>query len=116
MPTYGYRCVGCGHEFDLFQSITAKPIRKCPQCGKLEVKRLLGTGSGIIFKGSGFYQTDYRSDNYTKSATSDKGVSDKQDTVKKDDASGSPTSPKTADSSPKTADSKPKSKSLKKSA
>jgi putative FmdB family regulatory protein len=116
MPTYAYRCAGCGHEFDQFQSITSGPIRKCPQCGKLAVKRLLGTGSGIIFKGSGFYQTDYRSDNYTKSATNDKGASDKKETVKKDDAPGSPTSPKTADSSHKTADSKPKSKSLKKSA
>lgn len=60
MPTYEYVCKKCEHEFELFQSITSSPIRKCPHCGKLGVKRLIGTGSGIIFKGSGFYETDYK--------------------------------------------------------
>jgi len=73
MPTYGYACGHCEHEFDEFQSITANPRRKCPECGKLALKRLIGTGAGIIFKGSGFYQTDYRSDSYKKAAESDKG-------------------------------------------
>ena len=73
MPTYAYKCENCGHAFEQFQSITAKPIRKCPGCGKTAVKRLVGTGAGIIFKGSGFYQTDYRSDTYKKAAESDKG-------------------------------------------
>lgn len=73
MPTYGYRCNNCEHEFDLFQSITANPRRKCPECGKFTLKRLIGTGAGIIFKGSGFYQTDYRSDSYKKGAEKDKG-------------------------------------------
>ncbi len=75
MPTYAYRCEHCSHEFEQFQSITAKPMRRCPQCGKLGVKRLLGTGAGILFKGSGFYQTDYRTDTYKKAAESDKGPS-----------------------------------------
>lgn len=68
MPTYDYECGACGHAFELFQSITAKPIRKCPECGKLKVKRLIGTGGGIIFRGSGFYETDYRSESYKKAA------------------------------------------------
>jgi len=66
MPTYEYQCSQCGHEFEKFQSITAKPTRKCPKCGKNTAKRLIGRGGGIIFKGTGFYQTDYRSDNYKK--------------------------------------------------
>ncbi len=72
MPTYDYECEACGHAFEVFHSITAKAIRKCPECKKLKVKRLIGTGGGIIFKGSGFYQTDYRSDSYKKAAASDK--------------------------------------------
>lgn len=59
MPTYEYECTHCGHSFELFQKITDKPINKCPKCNK-EVKRLIGSGAGIIFKGSGFYATDYR--------------------------------------------------------
>jgi len=66
MPTYDYRCKKCDHTWELFQSITAKPVRKCPECGKLSAKRVIGPGAGIIFKGSGFYQTDYRSDSYKK--------------------------------------------------
>ena len=64
MPTYDYECNACNHTMELFQSITAKHIRKCPECGKLKLKRLIGAGSTIIFKGSGFYQTDYRSEEY----------------------------------------------------
>ncbi|HXV28454.1 MAG TPA: zinc ribbon domain-containing protein [bacterium] len=60
MPTYDYRCEACKHRFEEFHSMTAKSIRKCPKCGKLSVKRLIGRGAGIIFKGSGFYQTDYK--------------------------------------------------------
>ncbi len=72
MPTYDYECAACGHEFEKFQSITASPIRKCPACSRLKVKRLIGTGAGVIFKGSGFYQTDYRSESYKKDAANDK--------------------------------------------
>ena len=59
MPTYEYECKKCGHRFEEFQSIKAEPIKKCPEC-KGAVKRLIGTGAGIIFKGKGFYQTDYK--------------------------------------------------------
>ena len=68
MPTYEYKCSACGHVFEEFQSISSKPIRKCPQCGKLAVHRLISTGGGIIFRGSGFYETDYRSEKYKADA------------------------------------------------
>ena len=68
MPTYDYKCSACGHTFDRYQSITAGAVRKCPRCGRLKVRRLLGCGSGILFKGSGFYQTDYPSESYRKGA------------------------------------------------
>ena len=76
MPTYEYKCSACGHTFERFQSITADPIKKCPECGKSKVKRLLGTGAGLIFKGSGFYITDYRSDAYQKAAKGDSPAGD----------------------------------------
>ncbi len=60
MPTYDYRCGACHHEFESFQSITEAPLRKCPNCGKMKLKRLIGTGAALIFRGSGFYITDYR--------------------------------------------------------
>ena len=68
MPTYEYRCQACSHEHEAFQAMSAAPLRKCPKCGKLKLKRLIGTGAGIIFKGSGFYQTDYRSESYKSAA------------------------------------------------
>ena len=64
MPTYEYQCDACNHNFDEFQSIMAKPLKKCPQCGKSKLRRVFGTGAAILFKGSGFYQTDYRSESY----------------------------------------------------
>ncbi|MCK4340898.1 MAG: zinc ribbon domain-containing protein [Phycisphaerae bacterium] len=75
MPTYDYHCQECGHKFEHFQSITAKLLRKCPECGKRTLQRLIGTGGGIIFKGSGFYQTDYRSESYKKAAEDEKKTS-----------------------------------------
>ncbi len=75
MPTYEYECMACGHRFEEFQSITADPIEKCPECKK-KVKRLIGNGSGIIFKGSGFYQTDYRSKEYRDKAKAESTSSD----------------------------------------
>lgn len=72
MPTYEYVCRKCEHRFERFQSIMAGPIRKCPSCGKASVQRLVGAGAGIIFKGSGFYQTDYRSDSYKKGSEGEK--------------------------------------------
>lgn len=71
MPTYDYACDACEHRWEEFQPITSKPSKKCPKCGKQKAKRLIGTGAGIIFKGSGFYQTDYRSDSYKKAADAD---------------------------------------------
>jgi putative FmdB family regulatory protein len=102
MPTYDYRCDNCGHELEAFQSITAKPLRKCPGCGKLKLKRMLGTGAGLIFKGSGFYETDYRSESYKKGAESEKP---KSDTSKTDTKKETKTETKKADTkaSPKTA-------------
>lgn len=71
MPTYDYRCDACKHKFELFQSMKDEPIRKCPECGKLKAKRIIGGGSGILFKGTGFYQTDYRSKSYSDGASKD---------------------------------------------
>jgi putative FmdB family regulatory protein len=70
MPTYEYECRHCGHAFEAFQSMTDKPLRKCPECGG-HVRRLIGAGAGVIFKGSGFHATDYRSTSYAKAAKAD---------------------------------------------
>lgn len=67
MPTYCYRCKNCNYEFEIMQSITASAKKKCPECKKMKLQRLIGSGSALLFKGSGFYCTDYRSDNYKKS-------------------------------------------------
>ena len=71
MPTYDYLCDGCGHRFEEFQSMTAKALRKCPECGKNALQRLIGAGAGVIFKGSGFYETDYRSSSWTEGSKKD---------------------------------------------
>ena len=68
MPTYEYQCDVCDHNFDEFQSISDKPLKKCPKCGKPKLRRVFGTGAAILFKGSGFYETDYRSESYKKAA------------------------------------------------
>jgi len=82
MPTYDYRCQECGHEFELFQSMTAKLKRKCPECSEPKLKRLIGAGGAVIFKGSGFYETDYRSESYKKAAEADKKKAEKKDDKK----------------------------------
>ena len=71
MPTYDYKCSACSHEFEQFQSMKDKALRKCPKCGKPALERLIGTGGAVIFKGGGFYQTDYRTESYKKGAESD---------------------------------------------
>jgi putative FmdB family regulatory protein len=71
MPTYDYVCDGCGHKFELFQSMKDDPIKKCPECKKSKLRRLFGTGAALMFKGSGFYTTDYRSESYKKAAKAD---------------------------------------------
>lgn len=76
MPTYDYKCKKCEHTWEEFQSIKAKPTKKCPECGKQQAQRVIGPGAAIIFKGSGFYQTDYRSSSYKKDAAADKKSSE----------------------------------------
>lgn len=71
MPTYDYVCSACGHRFEQFQSMTAKVLKKCPACSKKALERLIGAGAGVIFKGSGFYQTDYRGESYSNDAKKD---------------------------------------------
>ena len=71
MPTYEYICDACGKEYEKFQSIMSKPDRVCPSCKARKVRRKIGIGSAVIFKGSGFYETDYRSEGYTKAAEAD---------------------------------------------
>lgn len=71
MPTYEYECDACQHKFEEFQSMSDKPLKKCPQCKKSKLRRLFGTGAAVIFKGSGFYQTDYRSESYKSAAQAD---------------------------------------------
>ncbi|GIX05656.1 MAG: hypothetical protein KatS3mg115_0059 [Candidatus Poribacteria bacterium] len=73
MPTYEYRCEACGTRFERFQSITAAPVQDCPECGTTgKVRRLISGGAGLIFKGSGFYITDYRSESYKQAEKREK--------------------------------------------
>lgn len=92
MPTYDYKCLTCDVQFERFQGITAPALSECPECGG-EVKRLIGAGAGLIFKGSGFYITDYRSEGYKESAKKDKasssGKESKSDKKEKKTDSGS---------------------------
>ena len=89
MPTYDYVCKACGHRFEEFQSMSADPLKKCPQCHKNKLERLIGTGAGVIFKGSGFYETDYRGDSYAQDAKKDAEASEPESTSSKDDAAKS---------------------------
>ncbi len=88
MPTYDYRCDACEHEWELFQSIKAEPEKKCPACKKKKARRLIGAGAGLIFKGTGFYLTDYRSKSYKDAAKADKSASESA-TAKPDSGSKS---------------------------
>lgn len=94
MPTYEYRCKTCEHEWEEFQSIKAKPSRKCPECGKLKAERIISAGGGILFKGSGFYETDYRSESYKKGAKAEKKA---QESTKSESKSETKSSSKKAD-------------------
>ncbi|MFG0245229.1 MAG: FmdB family zinc ribbon protein [Phycisphaerales bacterium JB052] len=111
MPTYDYQCNACGHEFELFQSMSEGVKKKCPECGKLKLERLIGTGAALIFKGSGFYETDYRSKDYSKAkeaeskAASESSKSDDSKTAK----SGKEKTP--AKTTETKSDTKPKTKS-----
>ena len=106
MPTYEYLCHKCGQTFEAFQSMRDEPYRQCPKelCrlpkwGRGKVKRLLGTGAGVIFKGSGFYSTDYRSASYKEAAKKDSGAEagGEKSSTQKEGAGGPKESPKTAD-------------------
>ena len=83
MPTYEYVCRACGHAFEQFQSITSSPVRTCPKCGKRKVERKIGIGAGVLFRGGGFYETDYRSESYS---TAEKA--ERESGTKSDGASG----------------------------
>jgi putative FmdB family regulatory protein len=76
MPTYDYICDSCGHEFEAFESITVQPRSDCPECSEPKLRRKIGPGAAILFKGSGFYQTDYRSESYKKAASAEKSSSE----------------------------------------
>lgn len=89
MPTYDYECQKCGHQFEAFQSITAEPLKTCAKSDcRGEVKRLIGAGAGLLFKGSGFYITDYRSEGYQKAAKAEKGDGAKGEGAKGEGAKG----------------------------
>jgi len=98
MPTYDYECDECGHKFELFQAISEPVKRKCPECGKLRLRRLFGTGAAVVFKGSGFYQTDYRSESYKKGAEKDKKPSEAKSDGKAESKSASKSETKPASS------------------
>ena len=116
MPTYDYRCNACGHEFELFQAMSAGVKKKCPECGKLALERLIGIGAAVMFKGSGFYETDYRSDSYKKGAEAEKkskdttseSKSDKKTETKSESKTESKPEPKKPES--KKSESKPAAK------
>jgi putative FmdB family regulatory protein len=136
MPTYDYVCDACGHSLEVFHSISEAPKKKCPECGKSKLVRQIGAGAGFLFKGGGFYKTDYRSDDYHADAkkdsdaakpaaesaksdstgSADKKADDKKAADKKADGASAPKETKSAESknteSRKTAtDAKPKKKS-----
>ena len=106
MPTYEYQCDACEHNFDELQSFSDKPLKKCPKCGKPRLRRVIGTGAGIIFKGAGFYQTDYRSDSYktAEKADQDSAKPSSGDKTSADGAAG-----KTAEAKPAKGAGKPDS-------
>jgi putative FmdB family regulatory protein len=116
MPTYDYECDACGHTFELFQSISEPVQKKCPKCGKLKLRRLFGTGAAVVFKGSGFYQTDYRSESYKKGAEKDKPASESKSEGKSDSKSEtkSESKPTSSETKPSTSTDKKGSKSAKK--
>jgi putative FmdB family regulatory protein len=89
MPTYEYECDACGHRFDQFQSITASALRKCPKCGRQKLRRLIGVGGAVIFKGGGFYETDYRSEGYRKAEEAERKSGETKPDAKGGDSKGS---------------------------
>ena len=109
MPTYEYECTRCTHQFEKFQSMTAEPLKRCPKC-RCKVRRLFGTGAGIIFKGSGFYETDYRSESYKSGQKKDTASSDSSTSSKSSSADKKSSSDKKSSASDKKAQTKKKAK------
>lgn len=99
MPTYDYECDACGHEMEVFQGINDEVLKKCPECGKKKLRRLFGTGAAIVFKGSGFYQTDYRSDSYKAGEKAAKEAKSESKGDSKSDSKKSKSKPKKKDAS-----------------
>jgi len=101
MPTYDYKCTACNHTMEAFQSMKDKPLRTCPSCGKNALERLIGTGAAVLFKGSGFYQTDYRSESYKKAAASEKSAaSSSSDSGSKTSSNGTASASSSVESKP----------------
>jgi putative FmdB family regulatory protein len=109
MPTYDYVCDACEHSFEEFQSMSEEPLKKCPECGKSKLRRLFGTGAAVLFKGSGFYQTDYRSESYKAGAKADASAGGSAST-KDTNGTGDTSAKGTGDSAGKSAGKSPKSK------
>jgi putative FmdB family regulatory protein len=93
MPTYDYHCDACEHEFEVFESIKAEPQSKCPKCKKKKLRRLFGAGGGLLFKGSGFYLTDYRSESYKQAAAKEKPDAATSSTTAETKSSSKPAAP-----------------------
>ena len=110
MPTYQYRCNECSHEFSEFQSITAEPLSACPECGGA-VQRLISGGAGFLFKGEGFYTTDYRSENYKKAEKADTESASSRSDGSKSNGAGSSDASGSGDKSKSEASSKADSSS-----
>jgi len=105
MPTYDYQCGSCGHEFEAFESIKADPRTDCPACKQPQLRRKIGPGAAILFKGSGFYQTDYRSESYKKAAKAENPAPESKtgassDKASKGDSAPAPTPSSTSKSEP----------------
>lgn len=96
MPTYDYECDACGYKQEVFQNISDPLLEKCPKCKKKKFRRLFGAGGGVIFKGSGFYTTDYRGDSYTKAAAADKPSESSSSSSSSSDSSSSKSEAKPA--------------------
>lgn len=109
MPTYDYECDACHHKFEEFQSMSDKHLKKCPKCKKPKLRRLFGTGAAVLFKGSGFYQTDYRSESYKSAAKAEQDSSAPKPAADTTGATGKADAPST--STPKSGDNTKKSKS-----
>jgi putative FmdB family regulatory protein len=101
MPTYEYQCDACQHNFDEFQSINDEPLKKCPKCKKKKLRRVFGTGAALIFRGSGFYTTDYRSESYKSAAKADQAKAETSSNGKGEGGAKDAAKPATTDKATK---------------